>query len=329
MARLLDEHEREHGWSGSALPHDGADDSTYEERLDRDLRWALDEGSRYFEEKSAVHEALRKITRRLDELGVPYAVADGMALFAHGFRRFTEDVDILVSRDALKTIHKKLLGLGYRHPFNGSKNLKDAELGVRIEFLIAGQYPGDGKPKPVEFPDPARSAVERDGIRYLDLPVLIELKLASGMTNQERIKDLADVQELIKLLDLPAEFAEQLNPYVQARYGELWRAVRGTPKRYVMLWRNKPLTAGAKSLGDMIQTLRAAADSLAEMQADGVTLDPDGGTADDYAHLVTTDPAIARKYGMHPEDEFFDLGGDEGDEGDERDERDERDDGNR
>lgn len=301
----LEDHERAGGWSGSTSEQQGGSSLTYEERLDRDPRWALNEGSRYFEEKSAVQAALRKITRRLDELGIPYAVVGGMALFAHGFRRFTEDVDILVTRDALKKIHKALDGLGYKAPFKGSKNLKDTELGVRIEFLIAGQYPGDGKPKPVEFPDPTQPAFELDGVRYLGLPALVELKLASGMSNAERIKDLADVQELIKLLDLPASFAQQLNPYVREKYAELWQGVRAVPKRYLMLWRNKWLTSQATTIDDMVRSLRDAAATLEAMKADGVVLEPDGGTEDDYAHLVTTDPAVAKKYGMHPEDEFF------------------------
>jgi hypothetical protein len=105
-----------------------------------------------------------------------------MALDAHGFRRLTVDVDILVTRDGLRTIHEKLEGLGFVPPFEGSKNLRDTEHGVRIEFLLAGGYPGDGKPKPVAFPDPAKVGVEIDGIRYLRLSSLIELKLASGMT---------------------------------------------------------------------------------------------------------------------------------------------------
>ncbi len=61
----------------------------YEELLDRDLDWALREGSMHFEEKSAVHQTLRKITKRLDELRIPYAVVGGMAMFLHGYRRFT------------------------------------------------------------------------------------------------------------------------------------------------------------------------------------------------------------------------------------------------
>jgi hypothetical protein len=35
-------------------------------------------------------------------------------------------------------------------------------------------------------------------------------------------------------------------------------------------------------------------------------LDPEGGTGDDYAHLVTTDPIVAKKYDMHDESEFWD-----------------------
>jgi hypothetical protein len=69
--------------------------------------------------------------------------------------RFTEYVDILVGRDDLKRIHEKLEGRGYVPPFPGSKNLRDAQTGVRIEFLVTGAFPGDGKPKPVAFPEPS------------------------------------------------------------------------------------------------------------------------------------------------------------------------------
>jgi hypothetical protein len=195
--------------------------STYEERLAEDFGWAMSEGSRHFEGESAVYRTLRRITTRLDELGVAYAVAGGMALFSHGFRRFTEDVDILLTEDGLKTVHAQLEGRGYLPPFAGSRNLRDTETGVRIEFLVSGQYPGDGKPKPVAFPEPAAVALEREGIRFLNLPTLIELKLASGMTAPHRLKDLADVQELIRVLHLPEEFAEQMSPFVRETYHRL------------------------------------------------------------------------------------------------------------
>ena len=194
----------------------------YEQRLNQNARWALSEGSLFFEDGGAVQQAMRRITQRLDEIGIPYAIVGGMALFQHGLRRFTEDVDLLVTPEGLTKIHERLSGRGYLAPFAGSKNLRDTESGVRIEFLVTGGFPGDGKPKPVAFPDPAQVAVELDGRKYIPLTTLIELKLASGMTNRHRLKDLADVQEVIKLLKLPTEFAEKLHPYVRDEFRELW-----------------------------------------------------------------------------------------------------------
>ncbi|CAN5324305.1 hypothetical protein BH10PLA2_BH10PLA2_10270 [soil metagenome] len=193
----------------------------YEKLLDRDPRWALCEGSRHFEENSAVFKALHSIASRLKSLNIPYAVVGGMALFRHGVRRFTEGVDLLVSKEDLKIIHEKLDGLGYLPPFANSKHLRDMQFGVKIEFVTTGDYPGDGKPKPVAFPDPRMASFEAEGISYIALPKLIELKLASGMTNPGRLKDLADVLELIKTLKLLGEFAAELNPFVREKFGEL------------------------------------------------------------------------------------------------------------
>jgi len=202
---------------------------TYRQNLDDDLNWALKEGGAHFESKSAVHETLKKIAHRLDEIGVEYAVVGGMALFAHGFRRFTEDVDVLVTEEGLEELHDKLEGSGYVPLFAGSRGLRDAEHGVRVEFLVTGGYPGDGKPKPVAFPRPDEASAEIDGIRYLRLPRLIELKLASGMTSPGRLRDLADVQELIRTLGLEADLAERLDPSVRDKYRELWEGARGEP----------------------------------------------------------------------------------------------------
>lgn len=201
----------------------------YEQLLDRDVRWALQEGSMHFEKESAVHKTLRKITHRLEELHIPYAVVGGMAMFIHGYRRFTEAVDLLVTREGLAEIHRQLEGLGYVPPFSGSKQLRDTESGVRVEFLVTGEYPGDGKPKPIAFPDPSAVSVPADGMHILRLPTLIELKLASGMSNPRRAKDLVDIQEMIEVLNLPEEFGNQLHPYVRDKFKELWTVVHSNP----------------------------------------------------------------------------------------------------
>lgn len=81
-----------------------------------------------------------------------------------------------------------------------------------IDVVTAGDFSGDGRPKPVRFPDPAEHYVIIDGIRTITLEKLVELKLASGMSAPDRLKDLADVQELIRLKALGPEFAQRLDP---------------------------------------------------------------------------------------------------------------------
>ncbi len=188
---------------------------------------AVKEATGFFMKDDPVHGTLQEIARRLDAEAVPYAIAGGMALVAHGYDRTTVDIDVLVTKTGLATIQERLVGRGYRPAFEGSrKQLRDTERGVRVEFLVAGEFPGDGKPKAVAFPDPAGSSVEIGGVRYLRLPTLVELKLASGISHPGRLKDLADVQELIQARDLPLELREELDSSVRDKYEELWRATR-------------------------------------------------------------------------------------------------------
>ncbi len=266
---------------------------TFEERLAQNSRWALSEGSQFFAGTGAVQDALRRIAKRLDEIRVPYAIAGGMALFQHGYRRFTEDVDILVTRDGLKAIHAALDGRGYVRPFEKSKNLRDTEAGVKIEFLVTGDFPGDGKPKPVRFPDPQSVAIERDGIKFLNLTTLIELKLASGVTGADRMKDLADVQELIKLLRLPEPLADDVSESVRDKYLELWRDAHRQQRRYVKLWPSDAMPAAERDR------------QWAAMQAEGIIVDPDRKTPPGQLYLVTTDAEVARKYDLQDEAEYW------------------------
>jgi hypothetical protein len=202
---------------------------TYEEQLRSHLDLAFHEAGMHFAEKSAVHQTLREIAKSFDELAIRYAVAGAMAMFAHGFQRFTKDVDLLITRESLNQVADMLESLEYVKPVGTSNKLRDPKTGVLIKFLIAGAFPGDGNPKPVAFPDPAQAAVDIDGIRYVRLNSLVELKLASGISAPHRLKDLADVQELIRVLKLPREFAGQLNSYVQDKFIELWTAVHLAP----------------------------------------------------------------------------------------------------
>jgi hypothetical protein len=176
--------------------------------------------------KSNVHRTLERLVDRLGQLDVPYAIIGAMALNAYGYQRTTTDVDILVRREGLESFKSAHLGRGYVEKFPGSKGLRDTTQNVPIDVIFTGDYPGDGHEKPVVFPDPAVAAVRGERFALLPLETLIELKLASGMTAPHRLRDLADVIELIRVNELAKALADSLDPYVRDKYLELWQAAQ-------------------------------------------------------------------------------------------------------
>ncbi len=181
----------------------------------------------FFMEKSPIHEAMRRLAKTFAEMEIPFAVAGAMAANAHGHKRTTGDVDILIRREDLQRFKERYIGLGWVDKFEGSKNFRDTVSNVNIDALMVGEFPGDGRPKPVAFPEPeAVAEVRHDGIPYVSLVTLLELKLACGMTTAHRPRDLDDVIQLIRANDLALEFADTLNAYVREKYRELWQAAQ-------------------------------------------------------------------------------------------------------
>jgi len=196
-------------------------------RAEGSFQNALMEASAFFMKEGKVHTTLRRLTDRLNEARIPYVVLGGMALNAHGYERVTVDVDILTTRDGLDRIHEMLVGRGYLPKFPGSrKTLRDTTTDVSIDFITAGEYPGDARPKAVQFPDPEAVAVDYSGYKVIDLPHLFELKLASGLSNALRLKDLADAQQMILIIKPPRELGEQLDATVRDEYYRMWDAAQ-------------------------------------------------------------------------------------------------------
>jgi len=203
--------------------------AAYEQLLRQGGDRALREASAYFAGAGRLHNALRRLTQRLDAEDIPYALLRGLALAEHGYPRLTEGIDLLVTPSGLERFRRQLVGQEYRPALSSKrrearKTFRDTETGVRIEIVTTGEYPGDGLPKPVASPDPADSGVtvEMEGVRVVTLEKLIELKLASRTSAPHRLRDLADVQDLIVRLGLPLELADRLDSSVQAAYRDLW-----------------------------------------------------------------------------------------------------------
>lgn len=184
---------------------------------------ALAEATRFFMGQSQVQEAARRLEAKLRELGIPYAVAGGLAVGAHGHLRVTRDVDVLLTEDGLRRFKAACLGLGWLERVPGGRHMRDVVCNVPVDVLVTGRYPGDGKPRGLAFPDPALVAVQMPVGQVVSLPTLVELKVASGMYTADRLQDHADVIQLIRANHLAEDFAEQLHPDVRDRYRQLWQ----------------------------------------------------------------------------------------------------------
>lgn len=196
-------------------------------REQEDRVWsAAARATKFFMGTADVQKALARLVAVLESAHIPYAIVGAMALSELGYERMTTDVDVLLTRDGLARFKEENLGRGYVEKFPGSKGFRDVENGVNVDVLLAGDFPGDGKPKAVAFPDPAVAAVRGERLALLPPARLLELKLASGMSAPHRLKDSADVVELVRHARLPRELGLELDASVRGKYDELWLAAQ-------------------------------------------------------------------------------------------------------
>jgi hypothetical protein len=158
---------------------------------------------------------MRRLVRRLERAGIVYAVMGGLAVFAHGHERLTNDVDILLTRAGLEEFRKRFIPKFYEQDPKRGRRFRDRKDNVTVDILVTGLYPGRGLPGPIAFPDPDAVRQRIDKIDYIDFATLIQLKLAA-----HRHQDFADVVSLVDAHDLDESFAKRLHPSVRQDYIE-------------------------------------------------------------------------------------------------------------
>jgi len=163
----------------------------------------------FFQKKDRVHQTMRRTAKRLERARISYAVVGGLALNAHGYERTTNDVDLLLSRNSFETFCRKFVGKNYDRISGRPRRFVDRSNGVRIDILVTGLFPGTGKPGPIAFPDPKLVREKIEEYQVVNLPTLVELKLAA-----RRWRDFADIVEIIRANNLDESFLEQLHPSV-------------------------------------------------------------------------------------------------------------------
>jgi hypothetical protein len=169
----------------------------------------------FFQKNDPVHKTLRRTIKNLEKANIPYALMGGMAVNLHGYRRTTNDVDILLTAEGLAEFQKRFVPKHYDVTPRRPRRFTDRKSKVLIDFLVTGLYPGNGQPGPIVFPDPATVRTTIEGWQVINLVVLIELKLAA-----RRHQDFADVVSLIRAHQLDESFLNRLHASVQRDYIE-------------------------------------------------------------------------------------------------------------
>jgi hypothetical protein len=169
----------------------------------------------FFQGKDPVHKSMRRLVKRLDKAGISYVLVGGMALFFHDYRRATNDVDLLLTEQGLAEFRQRFVPKNYAPTEGRPRHFVDKTSRVEIDILVAGGIPGRGHPTPIRYPDPSAVGELIDSISVVNLPTLVQLKLAA-----RRHQDFADVEKLIRFNDLDESFAERLDPSVRRDYIE-------------------------------------------------------------------------------------------------------------
>ena len=118
----------------------------------------LKEIGMFFQSRDPVHQALRRLVKRLQKADISYCIMGAMAVNLHGARRTTEDVDVLMTADGLKRFRQELLPKFYKQVEGRPRRFVERKSGIRLDVLVTGLYPGRGKPGPLAFPDPVQAS---------------------------------------------------------------------------------------------------------------------------------------------------------------------------
>jgi hypothetical protein len=175
----------------------------------------LKEIDMFFEGRSREHKTMRRLVENLEKAKIPYAIMGAMAVNAHHHERTTNDVDILLTPKGFEAFRRRFVPRSYDPLPDRPRRFLDRRYKVTFDILVAGMFPGSGRPGPIAFPDPAEVSETIQDMQVVSLPVLVQLKLAA-----RRHKDFGDVVDLIRANGLDESFQEKLHPAVRRDFIE-------------------------------------------------------------------------------------------------------------
>jgi hypothetical protein len=142
---------------------------------------------------------VRAVDHLLQVIKCEAVIGGGWAVWFHGYvGRVTLDVDIALPADRIDEILRVASVSGFDVlpvPEGRWPKLHHRDTGVDVDILPEGARPGTAsRPAPTTIPHPKTMGAAGPSLCYMNLPALIELKLAAG-----RVRDEGDVAELIRV----------------------------------------------------------------------------------------------------------------------------------
>jgi hypothetical protein len=173
----------------------------------------------FFFMETIMPKAMIEIVEILNNKNIDFCFIGGSILPKYGYNRTTNDIDILISRkDRLK--FETLVGTYIKRAFSGAtKKFIWNSTKTKIDIIYSGEFAGSTTN--IEFFEPKKISSIKNGLPILKLNYLIFYKLVSGIYGK-RLKDFGDIQELIKINNLPEDYANNFKNDLKKKYIEIW-----------------------------------------------------------------------------------------------------------
>ncbi len=159
---------------------------------------------------------LEAVAKELETAGVRYLIAGGLAVNAHGYQRFTADIDIVIALDSRNIVasFEALARLGYRpsvpisaEQFTDARQREQwiTEKNMQVLNFFSDRHPETSVDvfvyEPFQFDDEYAGATpgalpQGLTVRFVSIPALIQMKQAAN-----RPRDLDDIQHLRWILE--------------------------------------------------------------------------------------------------------------------------------
>lgn len=160
--------------------------------------------------RPATWDDVKTVARHLNEAGVEYALAGGYALGAHGYNRFTEDIDILVD-PAVENSRRWVLALSQLPDAAAAELGQDTDVFAddrRYAIRINDEFTIDVMPSIAGLaweemkPHVTTLNIDDVPVRVLDLSGLLKTK--QGVRPKDRM-DAAIIAEALRELGNPGK----------------------------------------------------------------------------------------------------------------------------